>query len=51
MAKSDSLIHYLWHSELHIALPTADPHISKEHITDVDAAIFLRLGGDGVRLL
>ena len=42
---------HLRYSELHIALSTTDPHITKEDITDFDAAMFLRSGSDCVGFL
>ena len=42
---------HLRHSELHVALTTADPHITKQDITDLYAAMFLRTGSYCVGLL
>ena len=41
---------YLWEGKLHVALATAHPHISKEHITEDHTAILLWAGSDCVRV-
>lgn len=38
----------LWYGELHVALATADPHISKQHIFDGSSAMLLTGGSDRV---
>ena len=39
---------HLWHSELHVALPTAHPHVPKQHIGELCTSIFVRVESDGI---
>ena len=38
--------HYLGDGELHVALPTADPHVPKQHIRESDVSQGARGGCD-----